>query len=48
MLGDLHHAVEYAEAGVGDVVDHRLAWQVEAVMDAAGGRGLQESRHTEP
>ena len=41
-VGDLDHAVEQAEAGVRDVVDHRLAGQVQAVMHAAGGGRLQK------
>ena len=41
-VGDLDDAVEQAEAGVGDVVNHRLARQAEAVMHAAGGGRLEK------
>ena len=41
MLATWIMPVSMPEAGVRDVVDHRVAREVEAVMDAAGGGRLQ-------
>ena len=41
-VGHLDHAVEQPQAGVGDVVDHAVRGQAEAMMDAAGRGRLEE------